>query len=122
MKRVLYIEDSITLVKIVKTFLTENGYEVSTVDNYDDAVEMIDKNDYDVIVSDIILRGINKTGYDIVKYFRSKKGKDTPVIVTSTRGGRGVVVASKMSGADHFLQKPFDPEELLRIIEEDIGE
>ena len=121
MKRVLYIEDSITLVKIVKTFLEDRGYDVTTVDNYEDAVKMIDENDYDVIVSDIILRGINKTGYDIVKYFRKNKSEETPVIVTSTRGGRGVVVASKMSGANHFLQKPFDPEELLRIIEEELN-
>jgi len=121
MKRVLYIEDSITLVKIVKTFLEDNGYNVTTVDNYKDAVKLIDENDYDVIVSDIILRGINKTGYDIVKYFRKNKSEETPVIVTSTRGGRGVVVASKMSGANQFLQKPFNPEDLLKIIEEEIN-
>lgn len=121
MKRVLYIEDSITLVKIVKTFLEDNGYNVTTVDNYEDAIKLIDENDYDVIVSDIILRGINKTGYDIVKYFRKNKSEETPVIVTSTRGGRGVVVASKMSGANHFLQKPFTPEDLLKIIEEEIN-
>ena len=109
MKRILYVEDSSTLVNMVKFYFEQEDYEVISCESADCALEIIQKGeDIDAFVFDIVLRGGIKTGYNLVQEVRKNpKYKNKPIIVTSSRSAEKSKLASVKVGADMFMPKPF---------------
>ncbi|MEI6411948.1 MAG: response regulator, partial [Bacteroidota bacterium] len=111
--KVLLIEDEPKMIQTLKKGLEENNIEVETA--YDGATGKLlcDRTDYAVIVSDIILPGLN--GIELVRQLRDG-GNRTPVLLLSALGQTDDKVNGFEAGADDYLTKPFEFRELLMRI------
>ena len=124
MRTVLYVEDSSTLVNMVKFYFEQEDYKVISCENADDAIEIIQSGtNIDAFIFDIVLRGGIKTGYNLVMEVRKNaKYTNKPIIMTSSRSAEKSKLASEKVGADLFMAKPFIVEELYSEIERLIQE
>ena len=108
--RLLLVEDEKQLSEALKQILIKNKYTVDTVYNGDDVLDYALTGVYDVIILDIMLPKLN--GIEILKMIRKRK-VTTPVILLTAKGTVEDKILGLDSGADDYLPKPFDPEELL---------
>ena len=111
--RILLIEDEKNLNDIIVKMLILEKYGVDTCFNGNDALEYIFSTEYDVIVSDIMLPGID--GFEILKRIREKEIK-TPVLLLTALDGIEDRVKGLDYGADDYLVKPFAFDELMARI------
>ena len=121
MFKVLLIEDDATMIGLLKTLLGIDGYEVVAFRGGEDVLQVIQREQPDVILLDVNLKniGINDiTGLDLLKHIRSDDEiMDTGVIISS---GMNYQQESKEAGADGFIMKPYMPDDLLELIKETI--
>lgn len=111
--KILIIEDNKDLVQVLSEGFAENGF---TVDSAYDGIEGLHKirnSDYDCIVLDIMLPGMD--GYEVVEKAR-EEGKDIPVIMLTAKDNIEDRVEGLNRGADDYLVKPFDFRELVARI------
>ncbi|RDU22271.1 response regulator transcription factor [Anaerosacchariphilus polymeriproducens] len=111
--RLLFIEDDEKLCEAVTLHLKNDGYEVDICTNGEDAEYYLSNTVHDVIILDRMLPGID--GMTILKNIRNNKMK-TPVIMVTAMGCKQDKIEGLDSGADDYLVKPYDPEELLARI------
>lgn len=112
MKRILIIEDEVKLRLELKTFLNNNGYEVSMIENFDNTIARIIKTDADLVLLDINLPNIS--GEYILKEVR--KFSNIPIIIVTSRNTEIDELLSINYGADDFITKPYNKEILLARI------
>ena len=109
---ILVVDDDDGIRSLVKKYLNENNYLVTTANNAEDAFEKTKIIKFDLIVLDIMMTG--KSGLDFIKQNKSKI--DTPIILLTAKGEAENRVEGLEIGADDYLPKPFEPKELtLRI-------
>jgi two-component system OmpR family response regulator len=108
--RVLLVEDEAAIAAHVERSLADNGYLVTVSDNGPDAWETGGTEDFDAIVLDLGLPGLD--GLTLLRRWRAE-GVGTPVIVLTARGSWMERVDGFDAGADDYLPKPFRTEELL---------
>ena len=109
---ILVVDDDDGIRKLVKQFLNENNYLVTTAQSAEEAQYKIKIIEFDLIVLDVMMSG--KSGLEFL--IENKKSIDTPVILLTARGESGDRIIGLESGADDYLPKPFEPRELtLRI-------
>ena len=113
MYKVLIVEDEENMVSFIQMELKYEGYEVDVADNGRLAVSMALENNYDIILLDLMLPGIN--GLEVCR--RIRKEKDTPIIMLTARDSVMDKVTGLQTGADDYLAKPFAMEELLARME-----
>ena len=106
--RILIIEDEPDLLASLAQALREEGYAVDTADNGDDGLFNAEGTDYDAIVLDVMLPGMD--GWEILK--RLRKIKKTPVLMLTARDQTRDRVKGLDTGADDYVVKPFDLEEV----------
>ncbi len=111
--RILVVEDEIHLAEALVQMLKKNNYTVDSVYNGEDGYDYAMSNIYDVIVLDLMLPKMD--GITVMKNMR-KYGNDTPVIMLTAKGEISDKVRGLDSGADDYLAKPFNTEELLARI------
>lgn len=110
--KILIIEDDITINGLLRNIIEKNGYVVDNAYNGTDGLAMGLHEDYSLILLDLMLP--EKTGEDIVKELRRVKG--TPIIVLSAKSKTYNRIELFRLGADDYIMKPFDIDEvLLRI-------
>ena len=107
--RLLVVEDEPRLLRSLAKALREEGYAVDTAETGDDGLYQAETHDYDVVVLDVMLPGLN--GWDLLERLRRKK--TTPVIMLTARDAGPDRVRGLDTGADDYLVKPFDLAELL---------
>ena len=112
-QRILIIEDEKNLNNIIVKKLVMEKYGVDSCFNGDDALDYIFSAEYDVIISDIMLPGID--GFEILKTIR-EKGIKTPVLLLTALDGIEDRVKGLDYGADDYLVKPFAFDELMARI------
>ena len=110
MKRILIVEDEVNVVSFIQKGLSEEGYEVVVALDGDSGMKMALSYEYDLIILDIMLPGIN--GLNICKEIRNKE-IITPVLFLTALGTAENVVIGLDKGADDYLIKPFKFIELL---------
>jgi len=110
--RILIIEDEIDLAKSLARGLKDEGYAVDTANDGEEGLFSALSNDYDAVVLDIMLPKID--GWKILEKLRSKK--KTPLLMLTARDQTVDRVRGLDSGADDYLIKPFDLEEVLARI------
>ena len=109
---ILVVDDDEGIRSLIKQYLNENNFLVTTSDNAENAEEKISIIKFDLIVLDIMMTG--KSGLDFIKQNKSKI--DTPIILLTAKGEAENRVEGLEMGADDYLPKPFEPKELtLRI-------
>jgi two-component system copper resistance phosphate regulon response regulator CusR len=110
MQRLLIIEDEVKTARSIKQGLEEHHYDVELAYDGDVGAKMAMRGNYDLIVSDIILPGLN--GIEICKQLRAAQIQ-TPVLMLTALGTVADKVEGFDSGADDYLSKPFEFQELL---------
>lgn len=113
MKNILIVEDEANISDFVKGELEYEGYNVCIKEDGREGLEEALKNEYDLIILDIMLPSMN--GFEICR--RIKKVKITPIIMLSARDSVMDKVNGLQIGADDYIPKPFAIEELLARIE-----
>ena len=109
---ILVVDDDDGIRSLVKQFLNENNFLVTTSDSAENAEEKISIIKFDLIVLDVMMTG--KDGLEFIKENKSKI--DTPIILLTAKGEAEDRVGGLEIGADDYLPKPFEPKELtLRI-------
>lgn len=112
--RVLVIEDEPRMNQLLRRGLSEDGHTVDTCDSAARARESVRYADYDVIILDWGLPDAD--GITLLRTWRAE-GVVTPVLMLTARGTSGEKVLALRTGADDFLVKPFDFEELIARLE-----
>ena len=109
---ILVVDDDDGIRSLVKKYLNENNFLVTTAYNAENASEKIKIIKFDLIILDIMMPG--KSGLEFIQDY--KKKIDTPIILLTAKGEASERVEGLEIGADDYLPKPFEPKELvLRI-------
>lgn len=111
MNRILVVDDEQSIADMIKLCLSKNGYICEAVYDGMTATEKIESNRYDLILLDIMLPDID--GYDLIEYI---KQYDIPVIFVTAKTTVPDRVKGLKLGAEDYISKPFDLEELLARI------
>ena len=106
---ILLVDDDEGIRSLVKKYLNENNFLVTTADSAENASEKVKIIKFDLIILDIMMSG--KSGLDFIK--EHKKDLDTPVILLTAKGEANERVEGLELGADDYLAKPFEPKELI---------
>ena len=106
---ILVVDDDDGIRDLVKQFLSQNNYLVTTAKNSEDALEKVKIVKFDLIVLDIMMPG--KSGLEFTT--ENKKKLDTPIILLTAKGEASERVEGLEIGADDYLSKPFEPKELI---------
>ena len=106
---ILVVDDDSGIRTLVKKYLNENKFYVTTAKNAEDANEKIQIIKFDLIILDIMMPG--KSGLEFIK--DNKKKLDTPIILLTAKGEAMERVEGLEIGADDYLPKPFEPKELI---------
>ena len=106
---ILVVDDDDRIRELVKEYLNENGFIVSTGNDAESAKIKISYFKFDLIVLDVMMPGQN--GFELTKEL--KKNSNTPIILLTAKGEVENRIAGLELGADDYLGKPFDPKELL---------
>jgi DNA-binding response OmpR family regulator len=113
MKKILIVEDELNMVNGLKDNLEFEGYEVDTALEGRTGLDKILKNNYDLILLDVMLPEVS--GFDICKTAR-KNGINTPIVLLTAKGEEIDKVLGLELGADDYITKPFSLRELLARI------
>jgi len=106
---ILVVDDDDGIRELVKKYLNENNFLVSTAANAENATEKIKIIKFDLIILDIMMPGKNG-----LEFIRDNKNKlDTPIILLTAKGEAEERIEGLEIGADDYLPKPFEPKELI---------
>ena len=109
---ILVVDDDDGIRSLVKKYLNENNFLVTTANNAENASEKIKVIKFDLIILDIMMPG--KSGLEFIQDHKNKL--DTPIILLTAKGEASERIQGLEVGADDYLPKPFEPKELvLRI-------
>ena len=109
---ILIVDDDDRIRELVKQYLNDNDYLVTTANSAEDAKEKVNILKFDIIVLDIMMPG--KSGLEFTN--ENKKKINTPIILLTAKGEPSDRIEGLETGADDYLPKPFEPRELvLRI-------
>ena len=106
---ILIVDDDDKIRNLLKDFLIPNNFLVSTAINGEEALKKINIINFDVLILDIMMPGID--GYELTKIIRSSSL--VPIIHLTAMGDTDNVIQGLEIGADDYLSKPFEPKELL---------
>ena len=106
---ILVVDDDEGIRSLVKKYLNENNFLVTTAKSAEDANEKIEIIDFDMIILDIMMPG--RSGLEFIKDNKNKIM--TPIILLTAKGTSDERVEGLEIGADDYLSKPFEPKELL---------
>jgi two-component system phosphate regulon response regulator PhoB len=114
-EKILVVDDEKDILELIDYNLSKNGYRVKTVVSGEEALDLIKENDYDLIILDLMLPGVD--GFDICKIIKADKHKShIPIVMVTAKADEADKVAGLEIGADHYVTKPFSPRELLAIV------
>jgi DNA-binding response OmpR family regulator len=111
-QQILLIDDDELILKVINRILSREGYEVKTATNGKDAMELIEIQKFDLLITDIMMPYSN--GFEVISKFKQHPNAEgVPIIVISSVGTENAVREGLNIGADDYLRKPIMPDELL---------
>ena len=118
-KLVLVVDDSPTIRKIVEITLKREGYRVNTSDSGLKALASITDERPDLVLLDVMLPVMD--GYQVCKIIR-KRYRSVPVVMLTSKDGLFDKIRGKLAGSTLYMTKPFEPRDLVAVVERYIGE
>tara|TARA_B100000029_G_scaffold498002_1_gene566248 strand:+ start:444 stop:1121 length:678 start_codon:yes stop_codon:yes gene_type:complete len=106
---ILVVDDDDKIRSLIKEFLSEKGFIVSSAENAEKAKSKIEIFNFNLIILDVMMPG--QSGYELTKEL--KESKNIPIILLTAKGEVESRIHGLELGADDYLGKPFDPKELL---------
>lgn len=110
-QKVLFAEDDKTLSLLLKFRLEKEGYETFMAADGNEAKNLIEANNPDIILTDIMMPF--SSGLEVISYVRDELKRETPIVVFSSAGQEEMVLKAFNLGANDFMSKPFSPNELI---------
>ena len=120
MKRILAVDDSVSIREMVKFTLVQAGYEVCSANDGSDGLAKAKTGAFDLIISDInmpVMDGISMIG----KLRAEAKYKFIPILMLTTESGSDKKSAGKAAGATGWIVKPFSPDKLVATVKKVLG-
>lgn len=116
-RHLLIVDDDDRIRELLKEYLTRAGFRVTAAAGGAPARKLIDSLSFDLAVLDVMMPG--EDGFSLTRWLREQRGPAgrTPVLMLTARGEPGDRIEGLRLGADDYLAKPFEPEELLLRIE-----
>ena len=111
--KILVVEDEKDLNRVITKHLKKNNYSVDSCFDGEQALDYVSYGEYDLIITDIMMPKID--GYGLIKQLRNDKNS-TPVIMLTAKDGLDDKILGLDSGADDYIVKPFEFDELLARI------
>ncbi len=111
--RILLVDDEIYFLDVLTKRMTRRGFKVTTANNGDEAVQVLRNNDFDIVVLDLKMEGMD--GIEILKIFK-KMVPDLPVIMLTGHGSQIAEEEGLKYGVSDYLSKPYEFEKLIRKI------
>lgn len=108
--RLLIAEDELDLAEVLAVFFEKNHFAVDTVHNGADAYAYAVSGAYDAIILDVMMPKMN--GIEVLQKLRAE-GVNTPIMMLTAKGEKDDRITGFNAGADDYLPKPFDPDELI---------
>jgi two-component system, chemotaxis family, sensor kinase CheA len=114
--RVLVAEDSDVIREAIRRELTQAGFDVTTAFDGEEALRISKEQRFDAVSSDVMMP--NKDGYELVRALRTDPNyHDVPIVMVTSKDARIDAVRGYDAGADAYLTKPADAEELIRTLD-----
>lgn len=110
--KILIVEDERAIADVEKAYLERDGYEAVVVPDGLKALDVFRKEQFDLILLDLMLPGIQ--GYEVCREIRQTS--DVPILMVTARSGEDDVIAGLDAGADDYIIKPFSPRVLMARI------
>jgi len=111
-ERIIAIEDEPDILEVVQYNLRREGYEVTGVENGEDGLNLVRKENPDLVLLDLMLPGMD--GLEVCRRLKYEAAtRSIPVIMVTAKGEESDVVLGLEVGADDYLTKPFGPRELV---------
>ncbi len=108
--KVLLVEDDRLLAQSLKRYLESEGFEVILAHSFSQAVDELERRKFDIYVLDVNLG--DGDGIELLEYLRDFKD-DTPTLIISALTDVSTIARGLEAGAEDYIKKPFDPEELV---------
>ncbi|MFC4556657.1 response regulator [Virgibacillus kekensis] len=112
-KNILIVDDEASIVTLLKFNVEQAGFEADVAYDGNDAVEKAERTNYDLIVLDLMLPGMD--GMDVCRHLRQNR-IDTPILMLTAKDDEFDKVLGLELGADDYLTKPFSPKEVVARI------
>ena len=111
--KILLAEDEVDLNNVVTRYLKKNGYSVDSVLDGEEALDYLEYSEYDLVILDIMMPKVD--GFEVIKKLRNK-GNHTSILMLTARDNADDKVKGLDLGADDYIVKPFDFNELIARI------
>ncbi|MDP5106917.1 response regulator transcription factor [uncultured Polaribacter sp.] len=109
-KKIVLAEDNSVLSLLLKFRLEKDGYELLIAKNGKEAIEFIETENPDLILTDVMMDYVS--GLEVISFVRNKLNSKTPILVFSSSGQEEMVLNAFNLGANDFMSKPLSPIEL----------
>ena len=114
-KRILIVDDSVSMRGMIRSALRSGSFEVVEAANGPDALTVLDRQEVDLIITDVNMPDMD--GISLVKAIRHRPAtKVTPVLVLTTECGAELKQAGRAAGATGWIVKPFSPQQLVQVV------
>lgn len=119
-KRVLTVDDSKTMREMVTFTLKSAGYTVFEAEDGKHALQVIQANPVDIIITDLNMPNMN--GFELIRALRADPNyKFKPILMLTTEADESKKAEGKSAGATGWIVKPFQPEKLLQVVQKVAG-
>lgn len=116
MSTALIVEDSITAMQIITTCLQRAGYNIMTATSSEEAITKVNNDRPDVIVLDVVLP--DRSGFELCRELKNDTStQEIPVVMCSTKNSDMDKFWGMKQGADAYISKPVDQDELVRTVQ-----
>jgi two-component system, chemotaxis family, response regulator PixH len=115
MVKVLVVEDTQAQMDLITLYLKDSGYIVTTANNAKDGLEAIERDKPDVVVTDVVMEGMN--GFEMCRAIKKNPSTEKiPVVACTSRNSDLDRMWGMKQGVDAYVGKPFTSEELVRAV------
>ena len=114
-KRILVVDDDENILSLERTILEQKGFVVTTAAGGAEALEILGKEDFDLVLLDVMMPEID--GFTVCRKIKEEpRTKELPVIFLTAKGGGEALAEGFESGAIMYINKPFTANKLLTIV------
>ncbi|MGB0838763.1 MAG: response regulator transcription factor [Chitinophagales bacterium] len=108
--KIIVVDDDVIMLQAIKTMLSKQGYQVFATTDAQDALDTIEEEDFDLIISDIMMPYMS--GIELLHSIKAIR-KNLPIIIISALDQQEVIMTAFQEGAEDFVKKPINLNELL---------
>lgn len=119
-KKILIVEDEERIRKVINIIIRGENIEVDEAADGKEALDKIFNDDFDLVILDLMIPEID--GFDVLKQIREKEEtRELPVVIVSARSSDKDILEGLKGGANYYIPKPFEPQELISSLELILG-